>query len=188
MLSILYFFRKFICNLVREFDKRFPADDVNILNDLNIILNPKLLPLTAQGMMEYGVQALERIIQVYGTNTGGVPPLIQAVDIRQSHMQFKYLMNTNRDVPLQDFCLLVIKDYRAAFPYFCILAEILCTIPLTSVPCERGFSLQNRHHRSATSRSSVETIQNRMAIEYYSVSCNRPEVVRKAAENFSNNA
>jgi hypothetical protein len=43
-------------------------------------------------------------------------------------------------------------------------------------------------HRSATSRSSVETIQNRMAIECYSVSCNRPEVVRKAAENFSNNA
>lgn len=122
-----------------------------------------------------------------GTNDGNAPPLIQAVDIRQSHMQFKYLMNTNRDVPLQDFCIMVFKDYNAAFPNFCVLAEILCTIPLTSVPCERGFSLQNRHHRSATSRSSMQTIQNRMTIEYYSKNCQKQSVIQKAAENFCSN-
>ena len=112
--------------------------------------------------------------------------LIQAADIRQSRMQFNHLMNTNRDVPLQKFCTKVIKDYKIAFPNFCVLAEILCTIPLTSVPCdcERGISLQNRHHRSATSRSSVQTIQNRMTIEYYAKSCQMQTVIQKAAENF----
>lgn len=47
--------RKFIQNLVREYDNKFPADDVSILKDLNILLNPKLLPFAAQAMTEYGV-------------------------------------------------------------------------------------------------------------------------------------
>jgi hypothetical protein len=35
----------------------------------------------------------------------------------------------------------LIKDYAETFPDYVTLAHILLTVPLTSVPCERGFSL-----------------------------------------------
>ena len=55
---------------------------------------------------------------------------------------------------------------------------------MTSVPCERGFSSQNRHLAKFTSKRSVKNVQNRMLIEYAShqPGFDPDEVVRRAAQ------
>ena len=79
-----------------------------------------------------------------------------------------YVVNTNHEKPLQEFCSMIIKDYAEIFPDFVTLACILITCPLTSVPCERGFSLQNRHHCASSSRRTITNVEYIMQIEYAS--------------------
>ena len=173
----------FIDNLVKEFTDRFPVNDLGILNDFNSLLNPKLLPLDQATMRTYGELCLDNIIDIYG-NTD---PVIDPVRARRNFLQFKHLMNGQRDLNLTEFCLFLIKDYAETFPDYVTLAHILLTVPLTSVPCERGFSLQNRHHNATSSRRSVTNVQHRMQIEFSSKQAgyDRNEVVRQAAVKFN---
>ena len=62
-------------------------------------------------------------------------------------------------------------------------------MPLTSVPCERGFSLQNCHHNATTSRRSVDNVAHRMQIEFECKQSDydRDEVVRQTAVTFNDN-
>ncbi|CAL8397723.1 unnamed protein product [Boreogadus saida] len=39
---------------------------------------------------------------------------------------------------------MLIRDYAEIFPEWVKLAKVACVIPVSSVPAERGFSLQNR--------------------------------------------
>ncbi|KAG1648177.1 hypothetical protein GQR58_030042 [Nymphon striatum] len=83
---------------------------------------------------------------------------------------------------------ILICDYHDTFQCFKTMAEIMLTIPLTFVPCERGFSLQNRHIGRYTSRRNVESVQNRMMIGWASKQkdFDEKEVVRKACQKWNN--
>lgn len=96
-------------------------------------------------------------------------------------------MNGQRDLNLTEFCFFLVKDYAEIFPDYVTLAHILLTVPLTSVPCERGFSLQNRHHNATSSRMSVTNVQHRMQIEFSSKQAgyDRDEVVRQTTVKFN---
>ena len=63
---------------------------------------------------------------------------------------------------------MIIKDYAEIFPDFVTLACILITCLLTSVPCERRFSLQNRHHCASNRRGTITNVEYRLQIEYAS--------------------
>ena len=111
---------------------------------------------------------------------------------KKSYLQFKYLQHGNRQKEVDDFCQLIISQYTDIFPDFSTLASILLTCPLTSVPCERGFSLQNRHHNSVSSSRSTENVECRMFIEYgskddYSNCGIKNNVMEKAAGRFLQN-
>jgi hypothetical protein len=97
----------FIDNLVKEFTDRFPVNDLGILNDFNSLLNPKLLPLDQATMRTYGEQCLDNIIDIYG-NTD---PVIDPVRARRNFLQFKHLMNGQRDLNLTEFCLFLIQTF-----------------------------------------------------------------------------
>lgn len=83
--------------------------------------------------------------------------------------------------------MFLIKDYAETFPGYVTLAHILLTVPLTSVSCERGFSLQNRHHNATSSRRSVTNVQHIMQLEFSSKQAgyDRNEVVSQAAVKFN---
>ena len=177
--------RSFIQHIIREFEDRFPDEALGILNDLNIILNPKLLPHEQANIRQHGTESIERCIQKYGE---GENPIINPQVTRNSFLQFKYVVNANREKNLQEFCSLVIQEYKDAFQDFVKLACVLLTCPLTSVPCERGFSLQNRHHCASSSRRTVSNVENRMQIEFASKQpgYDQNAMVVEAAERFSN--
>lgn len=175
----------FIRNFLLEVDKRFPHSDLGILDDLNSVLNPKLFPLGQNSIIQHAVDCLEKCIDFFGT---GPSPLVNGRELRLTHRQFKNLMNENRALGLTEFCIVVIYDYKEAYPDFATLASILCTCPLTSVPCERGFSLQNRHHSSVSCRRSVQNVSNRMMIEYSCKAMSETDksvIVSKSAEKFA---
>ena len=49
-------------------------------------------------------------------------------------------------------CEMLIRDYAEIFPEWVKLAKVACVIPVSSVPAERGFSLQNRIKTAQRSR------------------------------------
>jgi hypothetical protein len=51
-----------IDNLYREFTERFPDAELGILNDLNCILNPKLLPQDQAAIRQNGDHSLVVVI------------------------------------------------------------------------------------------------------------------------------
>ena len=129
----------FARNISAQFDQRFPEQDMKTLKDLNTILNPALLPQGRQSILDHGHDSLGNIIDIYGGNT------INVEQSRNSFLQFKFLLNVNRQLNLQEMCIKLLSEYTEEFPNFSKLAAIVSTVPLTSVPCERGFSLQNMH-------------------------------------------
>ena len=149
---------RFLNNLETEFNKRFQENDLRVLKDLNILLNPKKLPQTLQDMQAHGQESLERTVTFFGNDIGGG-------DLRESFNQYKFLEANNRDLTLQEFCLKLLCEYQNEFPSFCQIAEIMLTVPITSVPCERGFSSQNKIHSHSRNRLGSANVENKMFIQ-----------------------
>lgn len=171
--------RTFVGHLLAEFESRFPPDDMKILRDLNTILNPALLPSDYEGIISHEEVELDRVLDFYGN-------LLNREELKHSFVQFKYLLNVNKQLSLQEICKDIITKQSETFPGFANMASLL-TIPLTSVPCERGFSSQNRHISRYCSRRIVKNVQNRMMIHF---SANQQdfesnEVIQKAVEKMS---
>ena len=114
--------RSFIENITREFDERLPEESLGILNDLNTLLNPKLLPSEQAAIRQHGTDSLERCIVKYGE---GDNPVINKEDAKNSFLQFKYVVNSNREKQLQEFRSTLINAYKDIFPDFVTLASIL---------------------------------------------------------------
>lgn len=165
---------KLINNLEDEFEKRFDPHNMQILMDLNTILNPKKIPRDIAGFNNHGQEALERIINHYTD--------LDANSLRTSFAQFKQLIVNFRDLSMEEFCLKLSADFGAIYPEFVALAQIMLTIPISSVPCERGFSLQNRIITNARNRLSVQNVENKMLIQTTVLEDN--ELCQKASAKF----
>ena len=91
-------------------------------------------------------------------------PQLDAEQTKADYRLFKFLLNNNRDLGLEEMCTKVIQQHKEQFPDFAIMAEICLVIPLTSVPCERAFSLQNSVMSAKRNRMSVQTLNKKMQI------------------------
>ena len=149
---------RFLNNLEIEFNKRFQENDLRVLKDLDILLNPKKLPQSLQDMQAHGQESLDRTVAFFRND-------IDSGDLRESFNQYKFLVANNRDLTLQEFCLKLLCEYKNEFPSFCQIAEIMLTVPITSVPCERGFSYQNKIHSHSRNRLASKNVENKMFIQ-----------------------
>ncbi|XP_069105241.1 zinc finger protein 862-like [Argopecten irradians] len=175
--------RLFVQHIVRELCERFPENDLLALKDLNKILNPKMLPAGANDLREHGVESLERIVEKY---QGGEDNLIERERAFGQYIHFKFFLNSKRHMSVTDLCLLISDSCIEQFPDFHVMANIFLTVPMTSVPCERGFSLQNQHINKSTNRRSVSSVSNRMTIAFYRNKDDFDEVsvIQRAAQKF----
>ena len=155
---------KMIDNIVVQVEKIFPANDMKVLKDLNTVLNPVKLPNTAIGICNHGSECLERLIERYAPKDD--EGLFNAVEARNSFLQFKYFLNGNREKTVTEVCEMIAKPgaYEDILPSFVILAQVLLTIPISSVPCERGFSAQNRIHGALRNEMSPNAVECKMHI------------------------
>ena len=66
-----------------------------------------------------------------------------------------------------DACRVLIEDYGDIFPSFKSLANVALVLPMSSVPCERGFSTQNRIKTARRSRLTDDHVNTLMLISIH---------------------
>jgi hypothetical protein len=180
--------KKYIQCVLKKIDERFNPQSMDALQCMNSVLNPKLLPQRHADISNYGDKELSTILDFYGVqcNVDGIftPSLINSDRMKRDFVQFKFLMNSKRHLSLSDFLENLVTSYSDEFPDFCTLAHILLVIPLTSVPCERGFSVQNRLKSKARNRLGVDRVEKKMKISFVFKHCEG--VKRKIVENGTN--
>ena len=85
-------------------------------------------------------------------------------------------------VGLEQTCKLIIRDFSDLYPDFANLAIIALVIPVSSVPAERGFSLQNRLHSSSRNRLCERRLNNLMLLNMHA----SEECITRAVDLFRN--
>ena len=130
-------------------------------------LNPAKITGTAAGIRNHGTENLERLIERYA-DASEEESLIDADEVRNSFIQFKQFLKSNEDNPLKELREILAKPgvYEDIFPSFVTLTQVFQTIPLTSVPCERYFSAQNRIHGALRNKMSPSAVECKMHISY----------------------
>lgn len=182
--------KKYIENVISKINERFQPDQLDLLQCLNTVLNPKVMPNTRDDILLHGCDQLNQLIHHYGSEqiVNGTlhPPLIVGNRARNDFLQFKFLVNSKKHLSLADFVQLVLNDYAEEFPDFHVLANVLSVIPLTSVPCERGFSMQNRIKSKSRNRIGIDRVEIKMKIAYVvrNVDGSKRKMIESATNSF----
>ena len=92
------------------------------------------------------------------------------------------------EVSFEGACQTTILDLTEEYPEFATLANIALAIPVSSVPCERGFSLQNHIKTSQRSRLTGRNVDNLMLLSMegpeWKATANCDNFLQKGAEKF----
>jgi len=112
-------------------------------------------------MSFYGVEKVVKNDDVSTT----LKPLIDIDKLRAQWPAFRIFMADHcRDMDFAGACANIINDQSAAFSEFAILACIAIVLPLSSVNCERGFSLMNAIKTKFRTRLNDDTLSVLMRI------------------------
>ncbi|XP_046567332.1 zinc finger protein 862-like [Haliotis rubra] len=159
----------FITDLCDALRKRFPEDSLSVIVSLDKILNPSKYPSSRNDIGQYGSDSLEVVLAYFTSDDVTVNNLI-GIDTdraRRDFSQFKRTLANLGTKTLTNTCRLLVNDYQVLFPDFAVMATIALTIPVSSVPAERGFSLQNRIHTASRNRLSRERLDNLMLLNMH---------------------
>lgn len=114
-------------------------------------------------------------------------PLLDADRTRRAFAEMKYSLHAVNPESFLKACKIVILDFTD-FPDFVVLAKIALTIPVSSVPCERGFSTQNAIKTPSRANLADKSVDNlmRISMEGPSISnCKLDSLIQAAARNFN---
>ena len=92
------------------------------------------------------------------------PAVISYDELREEHQQFKHMLYGLRNMSFIAVCTLLFTEYREIYPNITTLATIAAVIPVSSVPCERGFSVQNRVKNCRRNRLNEDVVNDLMMI------------------------
>lgn len=85
--------------------------------------------------------------------------------LRIEHSGLKYLMKGSyKNYNFKKFCKKVLKTHTNDFPEISRLCKIALCVPVTSVACERGFSLQNKIKVKARTSLNPESLETLMKL------------------------
>ena len=147
----------FIQALIDNLTRRFPEGDLDLLQSLRQLLESSRFPQVDGELRNYGNDALGVAAEHY-------TPVLNPDTLREEFMQFKFKLRAHGSINFAHTCKAAMTDYREVFPEFAKLANAALAIPVSSVPCERGFSAQNRIKKADRSRLADEHVDNLMLI------------------------
>ncbi|XP_053372932.1 zinc finger protein 862-like [Mercenaria mercenaria] len=148
----------YLGKLCENLTDRFEPESMATLKQLDTVLNPHKVPKAVTALESYGENELEKLIEVYGES------VINGNRARDNYLDLKIILkNLNKN--LQEGCVHIIKNYSELYPDFAKLAKILLVSPVTSVACERGFSVHNHIKTKGRSRLAHETVVKLMRIK-----------------------
>jgi len=79
-------------------------------------------------------------------------------------LQFKQLVCSYRATNFEQFTSTLIQEYKHVHPDFVQLALMSPVIPVSSAPCEQGFSVQNSVKTSLRNRLNPEQLNRMMMV------------------------
>lgn len=147
----------FIQDLIDSLSARFPDDQLTILSALAKVFDAKKYPARPQDRRAFAIPELTLLSRHYAT-------IINGPRAMRDFEQFKSTVAGYPNLNFEQVCLLVVQDIGRQYPDFATLATIALTIPVSSVPCERGFSLQNQIKTDQRSRLSEARVSRLMTL------------------------
>lgn len=126
---------------------QFP-EDLDIIHNSNVLMNSAKHPDQAAAVCKYGREALDTVFEYFSnehrtSDRTLKDPLINSKNVHQGFPQLKMTPQGHSRINFKTTRGLIMRDYKV-FPEFAKLASIGLCMPVTSVPAECGFSLQNR--------------------------------------------
>lgn len=155
---------EYIGEVTKSIKKRFPSEHLGIIADLDTVLNASRYPGADSALKSYGLEALERVCDHYGSQRDAAAPLVQKERMLRDFLPVKRVLAGSGNPSFRESCRLLITSLGDMFPDFKTLAEVALVIPVSSVAAERGFSLQNKIKTATRSRLSEAKTQNLMTI------------------------
>ena len=128
----------FLDNLFDNLENRFPKQELGVLECFDKIFNPKRYPVNQPDFINYGNAQLDILCEKYDE-------LLDTERCKGQFLQFKHFVVSHKtDYSTFDkFTHLLLTVYTDVYPDLVLLASIAIVIPVSSAPCERGFSAQN---------------------------------------------
>ena len=177
----------FIDCLTENLDQRFPAAELDVVAALGKVFDIRRYP-AAQDTQNYAEDAIAVLAVKFGQPAGDAPALVSPDRLKTLFPQFKRSLQLLGNLTLEEACQHTILDFSDDLPDFATLANIALAIPVSSVPCERGFSLQNRVKTYQRSRLSDCSVDNEMLLSMEAPDYSSPQAegfLLQAARKFS---
>ena len=117
-------------------ETRFPENELHILECFDKVFNPKRYP--DNNLLAYGRDQLNTLCDHYSN-------FVTVERCKGQFLQFKHFVVSHKQDygDFEKFTKLILTDYADVYPDLVLLASIALVIPVSSAPCERGFSQQN---------------------------------------------
>ena len=138
--------RDFARILFKNLNERFVSS--NVVDSLNIFSIKKIRNLIENELGAYGRDDLNNLIDHFGIEkfylSTTYKPVIDSETIRNEWRLVKSSIHkSSTEYDESEFWAKFYKDFNEKFPNICKLIMIKSLIPLTTVQCERAFSVLN---------------------------------------------
>ncbi|XP_078576404.1 zinc finger protein 862-like [Branchiostoma floridae x Branchiostoma japonicum] len=151
---------EYINELIDNIESRFP--ETGILSACKIF-EPRHLPEDNVERAAYGREELTTILDHFCP--AGREPLVNRDACRREWTPFKELVRANyANVSFKSLVKQIKFNHAAFLPEIAKLLQAVAVVPVTTVPCERGFSVQNRIKTKARARIKATTLDTLMRI------------------------
>ena len=153
----------FIQELIDSLTKRFPDQQLGVVSALATVFDRQRYPPAdpAGPLDAYAVTDLTLLSRHFATIING--PRAQA----DFNLFKRTLSGYGGEDSFSVSCRLVIKNFAQMFPDFAALAKIALVIPVSSVPAERGFSVQNQIKTDRRNRLSEDRVSRLMTLKIH---------------------
>ena len=152
----------YLQQLDKNLENRFDSQSMKNLQLMNSVLNPSLVPKNIGALEEHSETELQELIKIYGSENGLINGDRTAADYYQMKVVLKSLNCSLTDACT---CTSILLQYKDIFPDFAVLAIILLISPVTSVTCERGFSVHNKIKTKGRATLKHETVTKLMHVK-----------------------
>ena len=109
--------KKYIDNLVQNFESRFPNGELQTIECMDILLNPRRYPDKSTDIGTYGVHKLHKLLSLCES-------MVYKDRAKAHFWMFKHLVMSQKALTFDRFIKVLISEYTDEYPDFVVLAKI----------------------------------------------------------------
>lgn len=172
--------QRYVSKLIKNIQSRFKKEDSDIFKDLSLLLEPLTVNAASESDCKESLESLgsfygqeKTVKMVHGCATEGVTEeekevknLLDEEKLYQEWPMLKgMIQGSYSKLTTPELCKRITSLHSEALPEFSKLCKIALCISVTSVECERSFSVQNRIKCKYRSSLKAEGLDNLITIQ-----------------------